>query len=356
MADYNPQRAIQSWRETVPTHVGGSIYARLCSDCVTFYRRLLRQLVEGESIQEPTLIQLTRNFEMLVLWADRHGVIHGELNWTLESSRRVRRYYIKSMNSICTTLLDRLLPLHPTIDMGETSGSLKRTIDDAATCLEESYHDDDSRSSTSVASWDFPEDNLYEIIRDLEVDVECLRDIGPLLKSPMAEKPAITGARTWVPYQPICDSIANMFPNAQENVIQRVGKATWDSILRCRNWTEHNEGFSTIDSESIVAVARTIIARSAIAQTKRSKDSALGSSIATTSGLASHVGHSTGGDPLQLPPQEDLAVDRSQDSITQLMDDTIEIPPLSEADQRGDPFECGACGKMVVFRVMNLWR
>lgn len=328
MADYNLQRDIQRWRETVPTLGGWSIYVRLCSDCVTFYRRLLRQLVEGDSIQGPTLIRLTRTFETLVLWADTHGILHGELCWTLEHSRRVRRCYIKSMNSICTTLLERLSPLHPTIDMGGIASSLRRTIEEAADRLEESYQDDDSRSSTSAASWAMTQDNIDEIIRDLEADVECLRNLDPLLmlRSTRAHT-AHAGTNTWIPYQAICDSIANMFPEAQEATVHRVGKAMWDSFLRCMRLRHSNEKSDTVD---IVEVARTVFTLSSTPWTEQTKDSGLGSSIATGA--------------------ENLAF------YAQLDDDTIDIPPLPEQAQKGEPFDCIACGRQVRIRNASAWR
>ncbi|RKU47534.1 hypothetical protein DL546_005618 [Coniochaeta pulveracea] len=232
------------------------------------------------------------------------------------------------MNSICTTLLERLSPLHPTIDMGGIASSLRRTIEEAADRLEESYQDDDSRSSTSAASWAMTQDNIDEIIRDLEADVECLRNLDPLLmlRSTRAHT-AHAGTNTWIPYQAICDSIANMFPEAQEATVHRVGKAMWDSFLRCMRLRHSNEKSDTVD---IVEVARTVFTLSSTPWTEQTKDSGLGSSIATGA--------------------ENLAF------YAQLDDDTIDIPPLPEQAQKGEPFDCIACGRQVRIRNASAWR
>jgi hypothetical protein len=117
-----------------------------------------------------------------------------------------------------------------------------------------------------------------------------------------------------------------MFPEAEEDTVQRVGKATWESLVRCLKMRQSNDKSGIVDIDE---VARTVFT-SVTMRTKRTKESGVGSSIATSA--------------------KDLG------SYAQLDDGAIEVPPLPEGAYSGKPFECVACGQQVLASTTPAWR
>jgi hypothetical protein len=136
-------------------------------------------------VPKSTLTLLTRNYEALVLWAKAYDIVNGGLDQVLTSSRLIRRSYLKSLVSVSCTLLERLLPLYPVLVPLEATIPLRETLHrDGFKCLEDTYRDDDSVD----ISPSYSEDSIEDIVKDLEVDVDCLLDMDPLFSCPAADR------------------------------------------------------------------------------------------------------------------------------------------------------------------------
>lgn len=334
--------SIEDWREEAVSHGAHGaaddtgIGAQLCSEGLTFYRRCLGQISEQGCVPKPTLTKLTRNYEALALWAQSYNIAQGGLDEVLASSRLIRRLYLKALSSVCTTLLTRLLPLYPSLEISEAAGLLRRKLEDGLQWLEDTYQDDGSVGSRSDTSSAVAEDGIDEICRDLEVDIDCLLDLDPLLASPVLdrdpEKPPETALTGWSPHLAICERITNRFPKAGENLVQRLGKATWESFLRCKALRDNKAApapTQPLDSEPSQQPA---LPPPTVATTLRSKDSALGSSLPTISYAETVMSY------------------RRRDG------ESVKVPPLSNDALNGEPFECLVCNKQVVAKTNAAWK
>ena len=181
----NPFLRIRTWREKAVPHGHGhdaGIATQLYVECIAFYRHCLRQLSQGPS--KTTLTRFTRNYEALVLWCCSYDIDHGGLDETLLSSRRVRRCYLESLTSICTTLLSRVPPLFPTLPWEYDTEALRQTLKAGFVCLEDTKYDGDAIDSSSDTFSEFVEDSIDDVIKDLEIDVDGLHALDSLISCP----------------------------------------------------------------------------------------------------------------------------------------------------------------------------
>lgn len=325
---------IQAWREkAVSNNLGqtASVATQLYVECVVLYRQCLRQLSRKKHCSKPTLTRLTRNYEALALWAHTYGIFHGGLDEILLASRRARRCYLESLTSICTTLLSRLLPLYPKLLPDGEADALKRTLEAGLVCLEDTYQDGDSIGSTSNASSHVTSDTVDEIIKDLEVDTDGLVALDSLISCPAdrGQEDARAGALiTWAPHHAICQRLENRFPLAKESIVQRLGKATWDSFLRCKDLRENTD---LVEHDPEPMELGLPLPAKTVAASSRSKDSGLGSSLPTSYA-------------------ETVMSYRRRDG------QSVRVPPLPKSASDGVPFECIVCGKMVKATTNSAWK
>ncbi|KAB5539512.1 hypothetical protein GE09DRAFT_320440 [Coniochaeta sp. 2T2.1] len=330
---------IQSWREKAVSHdishnVGqpNRIATQLCLECITFYRRCLRQLSQNDRLTKPTFTRLSRTFETLALWAHGYNIAHGSLDEALLSSRRARRCYFECLTSLCSTLLSRLPRCCSISELDDEARSLKRTLDAGITCLEDTYQDGDSTAS-SRSSILASDDNIDEVINDLEVDVDGLIAMDSLITCPAdrKEEPMTNAVTAWAPHHAICERVANRFPMAEESVVERLGRATWDSFLRCKELRERSQ-MSDHDEESPEIVENTpALPARTVTTSARSKDSGLGSSLPTSYAETIMSYQRQGGE-------------------------SVKVPPLPKSATDGVPFDCIVCGKNVVVRTNSAWK
>ncbi len=328
---------ILTWREEAVLQGLGqdeSLATQLCVGCIAFYRQCLQQLSQNNCIRRPTLTKLTRTYEALALWAHGYDVVNGGLDKVLLSSRRARRCYFESLTSLCTTLLSRLLPLFPALWLDDEAKTLKSTLEASCVCLEDTYQDGDSIDSTSGRSSRLADDSIDEVIKDLEVDIDGLIAMEPLIICPAdrtLEEPSASAPTTWAPHQTIYERVAYRFPMADESIVQRLGRATWGSFLRCKELREQNELRQHNEQTPEVVDKKSVLPTQTVTISSRSKDSALGSSLPTSYA-------------------ETIMSYRRRDG------ESIKVPPRPKSASDGIPFDCLACGGMVVARTDSAWK
>jgi hypothetical protein len=211
--------------------------------------------------------------------------------------------------------------------MADEAMTLKKTLDASILCLEDTYHDGDSIDS--AISFKPTDDTIEEVIEDLEVDLDNLIALDSLISCPADRRreeaqPMI--AMAWAPHQVICERVANMFPQAEDNLVQRIGKATWDSFLRCKRLREGG------GEEDEAVEADICIPPETVATSLRSKDSGLGSSLPTVSYAETIMSY------------------RRRDG------ESVKVPPLPTGAVEDKPFNCFVCGKTVMIKTNGLWK
>jgi hypothetical protein len=211
--------------------------------------------------------------------------------------------------------------------------TLRGTLEAGLVFLEDTYQDSDSTDLASAESFELADDNIDEVIKDLDVDIDGLIAMDSLITGPAdrtLDKPRKSTSSAWAPHQAICERLASRFPMANESIVQRLGKATWDSSFRCQKLREknelrqHNEDIPEVLDERPAAPAQTVI-------TSSRSDSALGSSLPTSYAetVMSYRGHDG---------------------------ESIKVPPLPKSASDGTPFECLVCGGNIVARTDSAWK
>lgn len=178
---------------------------------------------------------------------------------------------------------------------------------------------------------------MEEIVADLETDIRCLRDLGPLIDSPFLDSSSLRGTvslpvaeLSWKPYQTYSDRISHRFPKALHSLVDRLGKANLDRFKRTQEQKLANA------NEQQQEQAKTQPANdsaSFVGGSSNYHDSALGTSIATGSIYAETI----------MAYGKDGA-------------GAVRIPPLSSTAKLGIPFECLVCGRGVSIRSNRAWK
>ena len=210
---------------------------------------------------------------------------------------------------------------------------LKRTLDAGLVCLENTYQGGDTIESASDTSSNSGNDSIDVIIRDLEVDTDCLLALDSLISCPAGRAPERlrSSSITWAPHQAICERLAKRFPTAEESIIQRPGKATWNSFLRCKELREDNNRTLFHERNRVPVDTQLALPSKTVAASSRSKDSGLGSSLPTSYA-------------------ETIMSYRRRDG------ESVKVPPLPKAAFDGLPFDCLLCGGSVTARTNSAWK
>lgn len=196
---------------------------------------------------------------------------------------------------------------------------------DSISNAESDRSDDSSQGSTISDSEDFD-----ELIADLKTNIQCLRDLGPLIESPSVERQKrpeetapVPPLITWEAYQPYQDRIFQRFPRAQANLVERLARANLGRFQKIQGDKREN----------LIKEQQHDEAASRISGSARYRDSALGTSLATGSTYAETV--------MAYGQTKDLAV---------------RVPPLPEEAKSGTSFECLACGRNVSIKNNSAWK
>ncbi|RSM09079.1 hypothetical protein CDV31_007846 [Fusarium ambrosium] len=196
---------------------------------------------------------------------------------------------------------------------------------DSTSDTESVRSDDSSQGSTISDSRDFD-----ELLADLKTDIQCLRDLGPLIESPYVERPRqpedpapVSLQITWQAYQAYGDRILQRFPQAQADLVDRLAKANLDRFRKIQEEKRENVIKQQQHDEGASRVSGSV----------KFRDSALGTSLATGSIYAETL----------------MAYGQSEDL-------TVRVPPLPEGAKSGVPFECLACGRSVSIKNNSTWK
>ncbi|RTE81251.1 hypothetical protein BHE90_004236 [Fusarium euwallaceae] len=169
-----------------------------------------------------------------------------------------------------------------------------------------------------------------ELLADLKTDIQCLRDLGPLIESPYIERPGqpedsapVSLQITWEAYQPYGDRILQRFPQAQADLVDRLAKANLDRFRKIQEEKRDNLIKQQQHDEAATQISGSV----------KYRDSALGTSLATGSIYAETL----------------MAYGQSEDL-------TVRVPPLPEGAKSGVPFECLACGRSVSIKNNSAWK
>ncbi|KAI8651408.1 hypothetical protein NCS55_01385300 [Fusarium keratoplasticum] len=288
-----------------------------------------------------------RALSSFILWTDGYEVLKGGLDQVVADSWTLRRLILGFLSDISRSLAEGFVPTLGLSDEYSTQVSSLRTAFYEAEALLQEGHQGGSNwetgadpDSTSDAESDRSDDSSQEstiwdsrdfdkLLADLKTNIQCLRDLGPLIDSPFVERPKqpehatlVSLQITWEAYQPYGDRTLQRFPQTQANLVEKLARANLD---RFRKIQEEKR-------ENLIKQQQHDETASRISGSVRYRDSALGTSLATGSIYAETL--------MTYGQSEDLAV---------------RVPPLPEGAKSGVPFECLACGRSVSIKNNSAW-
>ncbi|KAI1409940.1 hypothetical protein F5Y13DRAFT_202569 [Hypoxylon sp. FL1857] len=337
MADY-----IARWQQSISGEhesEDSSLVANLFDSCDGLFVSILTALSRDKSIERSTLLSLERSRSYLVLWADGFGVSEGRFDRSLDKSYRARALTQKLLVSICRSLTKRLLHHVSSEIQAQLRSKVARTsqASERMSFLVHSGEPDDRDSDSdgesdadSDASDSEPEE-LEEIAEDLRTETQCLLDLGPRFEEEpvgpvVTENPVNPGPSiSWDPSEHFSERIRKRYPDCDTTVARRLGKVSWNRLLRCQELKARNEQLRSVATGN--KVAGTIVASTAF------NDSGLGSSVS---------------DPTHY---EETIV-----SYHGPAGGSIRVPALPDEAKKGAPFPCVACGRMVNISNTSAWK
>lgn len=93
-----------------------SLVARLCADCISVFRLIIRKLEismdKGAAIQDSQVYtSIQRSFGRLLLWSDGYGITSGKLDSVFAKAQGLRQATLKILATISQTLTESKLAL-----------------------------------------------------------------------------------------------------------------------------------------------------------------------------------------------------------------------------------------------------
>ncbi|KAF4877739.1 hypothetical protein CGCSCA1_v003161 [Colletotrichum siamense] len=330
-ADTYDSARIRNWiaEEALGAPEAESLVSRLCAECVTVTKAAIKETSRRQDIPKSTYRSLERNGSSLILWADGHDVVHGNLDNAVQQSITLQRCILEHLTSISETLFSRLIPklFSPNGDTQYRTNLLESLTWEARRTMEDNCGRSDDGDSESDGSTSFDSNDWEDIAYDIQTDVECLVDLEPLIQSPFVDsrqtKQTSEGTnelQSWTPLQFYSDRIGNRFPHAHHQLVHRLASANWERFQRIRLDKERNM-VDTTDEERAAATPLPPTEKGSTVAT--SLDSGLGPSIVPGSSYAETIM-----------------------SYGQNVEHSIKIPPLPAEAKRGKPFDCVACGRL----------
>ncbi|KAH0431609.1 hypothetical protein CcaCcLH18_06913 [Colletotrichum camelliae] len=317
-----------------------SLVSRLCEECIKAARNALRDMKTRGNLPKLEYRSLERSTSSFVLWVDGHKVAEGQLDDALGKSRMLRLSVLKLLISISNTLCDKLVPrlvTHPRTQLLKDL-TLQAKADFLNTCGDsDSEYSEDSGSGDSVfdLSSDLVSIDWKEIADDMQTDVECLIDLGPLIESPfidpMETKSVDSSTRDLkldTGCQVYSNRIGHRFSEAQQDLVDRLAIANWNRLLRV---LEEKEKALTENEAVVVPAANDEVVASEKGTTFH--DSGLGTSVPTASAYAETVMSYRKGNHSQ-----------------------VQIPPMPQEGKKHNPFECLVCGRQVTMASDSAWK
>lgn len=250
----------------------------------------------------------------------------------------------------------------PLVDIAEDIIS-HQTLDDITAEARTSLHidldgssDGDDSGSDSSSTFGDSSDNWGDMMDDLTTDVQCLIDLDLMIQSPIFDS-LLRGcgghgkdkmAPDWEPHLSYSDKIVNRFPAAAAGLVNRLARANWERFQKTNASREKNIAVAAaaavndaeeqpivqgIISAVVVTDGGSQIAESQTEPVSKFHDSGLGDSVRTGSTYADTI----------MSYQA-----RGRESVR--------IPPLPEGAKQGNPFNCVACGRLMVIMNNSDWK
>ncbi|KAI9689808.1 MAG: hypothetical protein M1822_009690 [Bathelium mastoideum] len=287
--------------------------------------------------------ELRRVYYSFVLWGDGHDILEGRLDDHLDQSVRLRSDVISLLRSIGKKLTrgclhDNLAHEDVAKHVAQLDDALEETSFGVALDEEDSS---DSEDETLVrnGSHHHSAEDLNDLIEDLDTDVQCLVELSPALQSPAreggGELVAIANAGvnpTITEHRPFTELIRSTFPKADLDLAERLGQLNWERWLRLQEQRRSNEeeGYHEIlqlDAETV-------------APSSKFHDSGVGASLPATTSYA-----------------PSLTANIAPSVISSILEgNRPTMPPLPKSAERGDPFTCPACSRLVRVSTKELWK
>ncbi|KAF1828670.1 hypothetical protein BDW02DRAFT_211004 [Decorospora gaudefroyi] len=333
---------IQRWQESaasVAEHQDPRIAARLgraALDCLAY----LLKISDTALISRREKNVLRRCHATLKLWTDGHGMWSGELDHVLERSKHLHHTTLSVLNSLCGVLLVGMKPFpeNPEVaQLRETTAEVCSQTKWLLTSFEESK--DDGDSSDSDTSSDDPEQNgMSRIVEDTKTYTECLVDLSAALQCPAVDKEQEDGASILKVEERAAHDyhtqlLLAKYPSAQVDLIETLGKISWDRYQRMVRERERNAN-GQAHTEPQAHQHTTV--KSHLSHSEF-QDSGLGTSLPSA------------------PPTS------YAETVISFMTrigggKRIQIPSLSTEAKSGARFECNACGRQIQATTNREWR
>ncbi|KAF3800991.1 hypothetical protein GCG54_00010268 [Colletotrichum gloeosporioides] len=311
-----------------------SLLSRLCEECIRVTKCAFRNMNKDKRLPSVVYRRLERSGCSFILWADGHGVVDGRLDEACQKSRMLQRILLKLLTDIGKTLSNKLAPLltENKDDAHEQTKSLKDLLVEAKGELQrndDESESDESESGTSSAS---ESTDWEEIADDMWIEVECLLDLESLIESPFMTfqrtksiDPSAENSQPGIGCQYYSDHIRYRFPDAELELVDRLGRASWNRFLRVQESKKTTENdIKTEDGGTLPP------------QTEKGThfhDSGLGTSLATRSAYAETA----------------MSYKQKNQNST-----SVKIPPMPT--NAGNAFECSICGRQVKFPNNSAWK
>jgi hypothetical protein len=87
------------------------IVGRLSQGCIDLYFILLEKVKGDSSFTQRESKIFERNYHVLLLWADGHEVLSGQLDGVLQTSKDLQRTILLTLNSLSEVICERKFPL-----------------------------------------------------------------------------------------------------------------------------------------------------------------------------------------------------------------------------------------------------
>ncbi|ORY63867.1 uncharacterized protein BCR38DRAFT_201795 [Pseudomassariella vexata] len=343
---------IARWQQAISQERGSEeppLLAYAYKACSELYAALLAGLRDDPLIDPLVKISLERSHGYLVLWADGYGVSEGQLDSSLDRSRRARHSTIRLLVSICKTLTKCLLPNVAKEKQAQLSPKAAAVIEAADKLKyliqQDQTNDSESDSDTSSdASSTCGVSELDDIAEDLQTDVQCLLDLGSRFVEqtvgPVPTEKAVDPADIidWHPSKNFIDRIRWRFPRCDEDVAKRLGIANWERVLRYQDTKHRNTRPQKLTSGEPMATPVKSAASGIVASTTF-HDSGLGSSIPSVPSI-----------PAASQYAETVV------SYCGGQGDAVRLPPLPQEAKRGISFPCVGCGILINVGNKSAWK
>lgn len=205
-------------------------------------------------------------------------------------------------------------------------------------CNEELASDSSSDSDCTGSEDETPQRGMVDLVEEVRTLVNCLFDLSSAIERPAADpkdgdEPSTSDLGQRAAHDYHTDLIKAKYPDAQLDLVQCLGRISWNRYQRMQQERELNAEAAQLGSVH----AHNQSAVKSQATSSSFKDSGVGSSM--PSATISHYA----------------------ETVVSFMTGVSEgkrvsIPSLSAGARKGEPFDCNACGRPISVMSNRKWR